>query len=194
MKVKAEGLGKRFKRNWIFRDVNLEIPQGGAMAITGRNGVGKSTLMKCLAGYLTPSVGRVSFSGKTPLNFNYAAPYQAILDEFTLMEQITFHSQFKQQLIHPDEMIERAGLYGAKNELISDFSSGMVQRTRLILAFYFKAEIIFLDEPTSNLDNQGLEWYQESIKGVVGSSTLVIASNDSKEYDIGLGIDTLLLQ
>ena len=81
-----------------------------------------------------------------------------------------------------DQIIEKAGLKGSEKKIIKEFSSGMKQRLRLSLAFFYEAEVIFLDEPTSNLDKQGEAWYQDLILQIKGKKTIFIASN--QEFEI----------
>ena len=64
MFIKLENVGKRYRYEWIFKNVNEHFESGNAYAILGPNGVGKSTLMKILSGYLSPSKGKILFTEK----------------------------------------------------------------------------------------------------------------------------------
>jgi len=185
MKLTATDLGKRYNRQWIFRHLNLEAHQGEMIAITGHNGSGKSTLLRILSGFVTPTAGKIDYSDKTDdqqLSFSYAAPYLNLMDEFTLVEHLNFHSRFKKPVIAQSEMIEKSGLSGADNKLVKDFSSGMRQRLRLMLAFFYESKIIFLDEPTANLDQNGASWYLEMLSERRADQIVFVASNDPREY------------
>jgi ABC-type multidrug transport system ATPase subunit len=70
----------------------------------------------------------------------------------------------------------------ARNKMISNFSSGMRQRLKLGLAFYAETDALFLDEPTTNLDKKSIEWYQKHREQVMGTTLLLIASNQEHEY------------
>ena len=73
---------------------------------------------------------------------------------------------------------------GNKGKQIQFYSSGMKQRVKLALAILSESEMVILDEPTSNLDREGKDWYQQMIKSNIGKRTLVIASNDPEEYQM----------
>lgn len=185
MDIELSNIGKKFNRNWIFRKIDFQIYSGDMVSITGHNGSGKSTLLQIISGFITPSEGNVHYTeGGEDLQtqFGFVAPYQNVIDEFTLLEHLEFHSRFKQPLMNHEEMIELAGLGGSENKLVQEFSSGMKQRLRLSLAFFYEANTIFLDEPTSNLDKSGEAWYQKLILANKGERTLIVASN--QEFEI----------
>lgn len=187
MKIILQDLGKKYNRQWIFRHLNCEIGEGSKIAVTGHNGSGKSTLLKVIGGYVTPSEGKVNLQGdfdkKHPqTDFAIVAPYLNLLEEFTLNEHLNFHAKFKTQLISNQEIIGFCGLSGNEDKQVSDFSSGMKQRLRLSLAFFYKYKIILLDEPTSNLDDKGVEWYRQLTADHANDRSLIIASNQKAEY------------
>ncbi|MFT6867638.1 MAG: ABC-type multidrug transport system ATPase subunit [Cyclobacteriaceae bacterium] len=192
MHIEIENLGKRFNRDWIFRNLNLKIAEGQKIAITGRNGSGKSTLLKILGSYSLHTEGAVSYLDKgvklaaddLQLKMNFAAPYFNLIEEFTLAELLVFHQKFKTANSNLDEVLKKAELSDAKNKSIKDFSSGMKQRTKLILAFSFDSEIIFLDEPTSNLDESGISLFQNMVKICDPKRTIVMASNLAHEIEM----------
>ena len=82
-----------------------------------------------------------------------------------------------------DYMYAKSGLSGSKNKRIEEFSSGMRQRLKLLLALYTKAEIIFLYEPTSNMDEEGIGWFHTEMNNISKDQTIIIASNQRYEYD-----------
>ena len=191
MKIIANALGKRFDTHWVLKNFDLELAEKASLAITGANGSGKSTLLQLLAGYLSPSTGKVNYqlSGKFLSQeiaidqMSLSAPYVELVEELTLDEFLRFHSHFRKPLISVEDMIKSASLQAAANKQISGFSSGMKQRVRLILQFYFRSAAIFLDEPTSNLDDEGINWYVQEISKIATTKTIVIASNVPREYD-----------
>ncbi|RZL05054.1 MAG: ATP-binding cassette domain-containing protein, partial [Pedobacter sp.] len=168
MQIILENLGRRFNKEWIFRSISFTFSQGQQYAILGPNGSGKSTLLSVLLGSLTPSEGKISYlNDKEVLPehiFNYislAAPYLDLIEEFTLQETIDFHFQFKayQAGFNSAAVLDLLALSRAEDKPLKYFSSGMKQRTKLALAFCTDTPILVLDEPTSNLDTQGTDWY-----------------------------------
>jgi ABC-type multidrug transport system ATPase subunit len=191
MDIELQGLGKRFHRDWIFRDLSYQFAHGSKTAITGSNGAGKSTLLKILGNYTLQSEGKVIFSKggiitddeDAQLSINFAAPYFNVIEEYTLVEFLNFHAKFKKPISNIDNAIDSIGLNGAKNKIIKDFSSGMKQRVKLILALCFESEIILLDEPTSNLDDEGIKWFEQKVNAIE-HKTVIIASNLTNEINL----------
>ena len=163
----------------------MTIEAGERVCLLGRNGEGKSTLLKVLGGYLTPSQGKVTYGDSKEhiqTQFGFAAPYLNLLEEFTLKEHLAFHNKFKKALCSHDEMLALSNLAGAEDKLVKDFSSGMKQRLRLVLAFFYESSLLLLDEPTSNLDQDGTDWYLSMLQKVSDKQTMIIASNQPQEY------------
>lgn len=184
MNIIAEDIGKKYGKNWVFRHLNFEIEPGAKVAITGKNGSGKSTLLQIISGYLTPSHGIIKYEeseSNEDLKIAFIGPYSELIEEFSLEEFLKFHSQFRNPLVSIKEMAERATL--PLNKPISDFSTGMKQRVKLITAFFFENELIFFDEPTSNLDEEGFDWWKKEVSRKT-DQTIILASNQSSEIEI----------
>lgn len=192
MKIYLEHISKKFQRHWIFKDINTSFSAPESYAILGRNGSGKSTLLRIIAGMQSPSVGKVAFelggikieSNKVFNHISFCAPSQEIVEELTLVEFLKFHFTFKK--IHPELTIEKiinlTGLGDAKNKPIEDYSSGMKQRVKLAQAIFTDTPILMLDEPCTNLDDEGVLQYREWIEKYTNNRLVIIASNDVREY------------
>src|SRR5690606_8438251 len=147
--------------------------QGNSYAILGANGSGKSTLLQVISGSLSPSEGNIIYRNQEqPVDpeqifqqLSLAAPYLEFIVELTLTELISFHFKFKPFLAGYDavKIIELLGFEKSKNKLLKYFSSGMKQRVKLALAFCSDTPVLLLDEPTSNLDTEGIAWYHTLI-------------------------------
>jgi len=192
LKIELENIGRRFNRDWIFKQINYQFIQGESYAILGPNGSGKSTFLQVLAGSLTPSSGKLNYSLINKAieveaifkHLSLAAPYLELIEEFTLQELITYHFRFKRAFKewNTERLIQLLGLEKSADKEIRYFSSGMKQRTKLVLACCADTPLLFLDEPTSNLDAQGIEWYHQLIKDFSKDRLLVICSNQPHEY------------
>lgn len=192
MNITLQNVGRRFNKEWIFRNLSTEFSSGNSYAILGPNGSGKSTLLSVLTGSLSPSEGEISFSDTKEISveniykyISLAAPYLELVETFTLKESIDFHFKFKNFASGLDskKLITILGLEKAANKEIKYFSSGMKQRTKLALACCTDTPILFLDEPTSNLDVQGISWYRELIENFGKDRLTIIGSNQIQEYD-----------
>jgi ABC-type multidrug transport system ATPase subunit len=136
--LSVEKLGKRFNREWIFRDLDFQFTPGNTYAITGPNGSGKSTLLQVLWGQLPQTSGIIRYKrGNTEIRIedigqhvSIATPYMELIDEFTLEEQLEFHFKLKpvRAGLSLSELLEIFYIEHARNQLIGNFSSGMKQR------------------------------------------------------------------
>lgn len=193
MEIILDDIGRRFNQDWIFKGINYKFIQGKSYAILGANGSGKSTFLQVLASSLSPSKGDIKYLlGTKEVEadhiFSYislAAPYLELIEEFTLTELIDFHFSFKKRTkgLDTKDIIELLALEESANKEIRYFSSGMKQRTKLVLACCADTPTLFLDEPTSNLDVRGIAWYRNLIDRFSADKLLVICSNQLHEYE-----------
>lgn len=192
MQIILEHLGRRFNKEWIFREISYTFAQGEQYALLGPNGSGKSTLLSVVLGSLTPSEGKISYQEEKEILpesiFSYislAAPYLDLVEEFTLQETIDFHFRFKkyQQGFGAEAVLDILALSKAQDKPLKYFSSGMKQRTKLALAFCSDTPILALDEPTSNLDVQGTDWYLSLIEKYSKNRLVLVGSNQAYEYE-----------
>jgi ABC-type multidrug transport system ATPase subunit len=186
--------GKKFNREWIFRHLNYQMEAGRSYAITGPNGSGKSTLLQCIAGSSMLSEGSLSYVTTTGeaihdqqlfQSISLAAPYLELIEEMTPLEFLRFHLQFKPLLpgTTPEELLASAHLEASANKQIRYFSSGMKQRLKLLQAFYSDVPVILLDEPCTNLDRNGFEFYRSLCEGPGKNRLTIIGSNDPVETE-----------
>ncbi len=188
MSIQVQNIGKRYRLEWIFRGINAHFQAGERWAILGPNGSGKSTLMKVLSGHLSPSKGEISFfqngvkikEEDVYKKIGYAAPYIELIEELTLEEALRFHAKLKPLLpgFTPAALYDLLALPKTRQKEIRFFSSGMKQRLKLAFAICSDTPILLLDEPATNLDVQGIEWYKNLIATYAAERLVIIASND----------------
>lgn len=192
--VELNNIGKRFRYEWIFKNITHSFKSGKSYALLGPNGSGKSTLMKILSGHLTPSDGQIIFLNNEKKidgddvyqHISYSAPYIDVIEEMTLTEIIAFHSKFKplSKGLIINDLIQLLNFKNAADKEIRFFSSGMKQRLKLVLSICSDTPTLLLDEPTTNLDAQGVAWYRELMQQFSDKNRLVIvASNIEHDYD-----------
>jgi ABC-type multidrug transport system ATPase subunit len=192
MKILLSDAGKRYNREWIFRHLNYEFNTGTAYAITGNNGSGKSTLLQVIAGAVQYNEGTIDFiiDGKTieteqhHQHLSIAAPYLELPEEMTVTEVLTFHQSFKTFLpsVTVTSIIDELGLKHAAHKQIRYYSSGMKQRVKLAQAIFSNVPVVLLDEPTSNLDAEGIALYHRLITNYCLNRLVMVSSNDEQEY------------
>jgi ABC-type multidrug transport system ATPase subunit len=193
MKIRLTKVGKRFNREWIFRNLNFEFHSTTSYAIIGPNGSGKSTLLQIIAGATTFNEGSIEFFSsdkkieeeKVYGNISIAAPYLELVEEMTLSEFLQFHSGLKNWLpsFDPKKIISIINLQEAEQKQIRYFSSGMKQRVKLAQAVFSDVPVVLLDEPCTNLDEDGIALYKMLVNDYFKNRLLIISSNDLQEYD-----------
>jgi ABC-type multidrug transport system ATPase subunit len=191
MIIELNRVAKRFNYDWIFSQLDYRFESGSVYAITGHNGSGKSTLLRMIAGHLSPSEGSISYLNDQLVSreeifrqVSVTAPYIDLLDEFTMEETINFQAQLKpfRLQLSVDDVIELSGLKSHRGKALRYFSSGMKQRVKNILAMLAETQILIMDEPTSNLDETGVAWYNELLHAHREHRIIIIGSNQPREY------------
>ncbi len=193
MHLKLEQVTKQFGKQLVFKGINAELNPSESLAISGSNGSGKSTLLKIILGVLSPTSGKVRFQ-KSGVYVNhpdvmkhvgFCSPYLNLYQHLTAEENIRFRlnglqtDTISQKIDHLFDVFK---LSFAQHRLLKTFSSGMIQRTRLIQAFASDPEIVILDEPTATLDHTGRKQLYDHITSMpTKNKLLIIASNDDED-------------
>jgi ABC-type multidrug transport system ATPase subunit len=193
MQISLSETGKRFNQDWIFRNLSLQFFSGGSYAITGPNGSGKSTLLQVIAGAVTASEGKITYelnnrnvdSDNVYQHLSIAAPYQELIEEMTLSEFLGFHKKFKPLLkgISIKEIISIINLEKSAEKQLRYYSSGMKQRAKLAQAIFSDTPALLLDEPCTNLDEDGINLYQRLIREYGNNRLVIVSSNEKQEYE-----------
>jgi len=187
VKIKVEKLSHVFRNRTLFKNLNHQFETGSKTAILGDNGSGKSTFIKILSGFLTPTEGDVyhelnaSILDKNfiPKHTSACTPFLTLENQFTLSESFDFHFKFKalKNELSKEEFFNICFLENELHKRIGELSSGMTQRLKLSFAMLSQSDLVLLDEPCSNLDEKGRIFYSELIERFCSESTVIIASN-----------------
>jgi ABC-type multidrug transport system ATPase subunit len=194
MQIELHQISKKYSNHYILKDFSYTFGGVKTYAILGSNGSGKSTLVKMLSGLHSPSKGEIKFikqekklaEDEVFSHVSLAAPWSDVIEDFNLKELIRFHFKFRKPLnnISTSELISISGLEKTSDKFIHHYSSGMKQRVRLLLAVFTQSDLLLLDEPTSNLDAAGKQWYRALIEKYSNDRMVVVASNHlAEEYD-----------
>jgi heme exporter protein A len=186
---------KTFGRRLIFKDINYEFASGSVYGFSGRNGSGKSTLMKIASGNISPTSGKVIhktndkeiIDEKLHHYLGFVSPYLVLYDEFTADENLYHFSKIrgiKYDTERTKYLLSEFELYKRRNDYLKGFSSGMKQRMKFIFALLHSPEILFLDEPTSNLDTTGKDKVYEIIEKEGKQNLVIVASNEDSDLNL----------
>ena len=193
--ITLEDCGKSFNRNWLFRNLNATFQTGEKWAILGPNGSGKSTLGLLLCGQLLPTEGRIIHciaQQSVPLNklhqkVSLTSPALELNEDLNTKELFALHHKLK-----PLQTDNAAGVFASMagfdaitmQKPIATFSSGMKQRVKLALASMSDTPLLILDEPFTNLDKSGEQFFYDLIEKFGHNRLLMIASNRAEEYAV----------
>ena len=190
IQIKAQEIDIQRQQRWLYNNASFSIEGSPMWAIKGRNGSGKSTLLQLLIGYIEPTLGSIAWSidqkeidrMDISQHITYASPSMQLPMYLTLKEFMRMHQTFKPFLIPLDEILD--GLSLPTDVRLSKFSTGMLQRVKLAQACYSSSKLVALDEPMSNLDEEGKQWIEAVLFGheaLFHDRMLLIASNEERE-------------
>jgi ABC-type multidrug transport system ATPase subunit len=178
--ISARGVGRRFGDKRVLRGVDLELPEGGFAVVTGPNGVGKTTLLRIVAGLALPSEGELRV-GATRERIGFLAHEPLVYRELTALENLELYGR----LYHVPErrerigmLLERFGLWDARHERVSAYSRGMTQRLALCRSLLHEPELLIMDEPYTALDTQGAALLDEQLQELRGERTFLVSTHD----------------
>jgi len=178
--IRAYELEKRYGRRRVLAGVDITLPAGGFAVVTGPNGSGKTTLLRVIAGLAAPSRGVVEVSADRA-QLGYLAHEPLVYRELTALENLDLFGRLYRVPERRERigmLLERFGLWDARNERVSTYSRGMTQRLALCRALLHDPELILLDEPHSALDSEGADLLDRELEALAGSRTLVVATHD----------------
>ncbi len=196
--ISFSDVAKRYDLRVVFRAVSGDVGPGEVLVITGPNGSGKSTLLAILCGLLRPTRGEVRYrrQGGEDLprdewgrHLGVVAPSMAVYEELTALENLRFYSKVRglgaQDADHR-ALLDRVGLDPDRSTPVRGFSTGMAQRLKIAQALLHSPGVLFLDEPSSNLDPAGQDWLENHVQTLVDEKrTVVLATNDRREMTWG---------
>jgi ABC-type multidrug transport system ATPase subunit len=182
--IRARKLSKRFGDKRVLEKLDLEVPRGGFVLVTGPNGSGKTTLLRLCAGLYAPtdgelevdaSRGAIGFLGHEPLVYR----------ELTSLENLDLYGRLyrlPERRERSGAMLERFGLWRARNERVATFSRGMLQRLALCRTFLHDPDLLLLDEPFDGLDAEGVELLHAEL-AERSDATALVATHDPETLD-----------
>lgn len=185
----------------ILADINLAVPSGDFLAIVGPNGGGKTTLLKLILGFLSPSKGSITVLGMSPEKARSEIGYMPQRPSYNRSFPITVFDMVlsgriksgffaggydKNDLRAAAEALELTGLSGYKDARMEDLSGGQVQRALLARAMVNRPAVLLLDEPTANIDVNGKMQFTELFDGINRETTIVMVSHDLDLFSKGI--------
>ncbi|WOC33100.1 MULTISPECIES: ABC transporter ATP-binding protein [Caproicibacterium] len=199
MMIKVEHVEKQFKEVKVLKDINVCLERGKIHGLIGRNGSGKTVLMKCICGFMKPTAGSITVAGKRvgkdvdiPQNLGVIIEAPGFLPGYSGFKNLKFLAdiQKKADAARITEVMERVGLDPASKKHVSKYSLGMRQRLGIAQAIMEDPDLLILDEPMNGLDNHGVEDIRALLLSLKEEGKTILIASHSAE-DIAVLCDTV---
>lgn len=196
MRIIASDISKEFGERKIFRAVDFTVRKGQSLAITGPNGSGKTTLIRILCGLIRPTSGTIEYWNEDRQidpdhiykYIGLVGPYLELYEELSAWENLRFIAKIKglgDWQRSSDRLLDKFRLKGREDDAVKTYSSGMKQRLKYVFALLHRPPILLLDEPTSNLDSEGVATVYSVMERQKSNDILILATNDQDDLKFG---------
>lgn len=197
--IVVENVSKRFGDNLVLDDVSVNFEKGKIHGIIGRNGSGKTMLMKCICGFVPVTSGTITVEGKRvgkdidiPHNMGIIIETPGFLNSYSGYNNLKFLAGINKKISKDRivEIMELVKLDPANKKHVGKYSLGMRQRLGLAQALMESPDILILDEPMNGLDQSGVNEMRDILSSLAKEGSTIIMANHNSE-DIELLCDTV---
>ncbi len=192
--IEVKNVTKKWGNNTVLNAVNLTAERAEIIGIIGHNGSGKTVLMKCICGFITPDSGEITVTGKRigrdidiPKNIGLIIETPGFLPNFSGFGNLWQLAKIRGKISKNDvrEVMEKVGLNPHDKKHVGKYSLGMRQRLGIAQAIMENPDILILDEPMNGLDKNGVNDMRELFLRLKSDGkTMIIASHNSADIDI----------
>lgn len=192
--IEVKNVTKKWGNNTVLNSVNLTAERSEIIGIIGYNGSGKTVLMKCICGFITPDSGEITVSGKRvgrdidiPKNIGLIIETPGFLPNFSGFSNLWQLAKIRGKICKNDvrEVMEKVGLNPHDKKHVGKYSLGMRQRLGIAQAIMENPDILILDEPMNGLDKNGVNDMRELLLRLKSDGkTMIVASHNSADIDI----------
>lgn len=192
--IEVKNVTKKWGNNTVLNSVNLTAERSEIIGIIGHNGSGKTVLMKCICGFISPDSGEITVSGKRigkdidiPKNIGLIIETPGFLPNFSGFSNLWQLAKIRGKISKDDvcEVMEKVGLNPHDKKHVGKYSLGMRQRLGIAQAIMENPDILILDEPMNGLDKNGVNDMRELFLQLKSDGkTMIIASHNSVDIDV----------
>ena len=188
--IEINNLEKQFKNQLVLKNINMKFFKGKIYGIIGRNGSGKTVLLKCICGFLRPTSGHVSVNHKIigqdidfPQKLGFIIETPGFLMNYSGYKNLKYLASIKKEIddIAIKEAMELVGLDTEDKKHVGKYSLGMRQRLGIAQAIMEKPDILILDEPMNGLDKSGVEEMRKLFLKIQSEGKLILLTSHNKE-------------
>jgi heme ABC exporter ATP-binding subunit CcmA len=176
----AHRLGKRYGEKRVLRGIDLELPRGGFLVLTGPNGSGKTTLLRICAGLAIPTEGKLTVEVSREA-IGYLAHEPLVYRELSALENLDLYGKLyriPERRERIGMLLERYGLWEVRHDRVGSYSRGMTQRLALCRVLLHDPELLVLDEPFTALDAAGAELLDAQLAELHAERTVLVSTHD----------------
>ncbi len=192
--IKVENVSLKIKKDMILRNITAEFEDGKIHGIIGRNGSGKTMLMKCICGFIRPTEGEITVAGKRigvdcdfPESVGVIIETPEFIPYYSGFKNLKLLADIKRKITDEDirRSIELVGLDPKLKKSVKKYSLGMRQRLGLAQAIMEDPDLLILDEPMNGLDKDGVgEMRRYLLDLKEHGKTILIASHSAEDIDV----------
>ncbi|MEF9952968.1 MAG: ABC transporter ATP-binding protein [Clostridium sp.] len=195
MVISIKNVSKKFGKNTVLDNINLNIERGSVVGIVGGNGSGKTTLLKLILGLSYPTLGYIEVNGKglkpgmlgnLPTNVGGLIENPGFVPGFSGLDNLRMLASIRNTISKEDIVgwMERLGLDPTSKKKVEKYSLGMKQKMGIIQAIMENQEIVLFDEPTNALDDKSVGIFNEIVKEkTLEGTTFIVVSHKKDEID-----------
>ncbi|MFZ0390612.1 MAG: ABC transporter ATP-binding protein [Calditrichia bacterium] len=195
-KIVCKQVSRQFNQRTVFEDISFQVESGSSVVLTGPNGSGKTTLIRILSRLNQPSAGQVTYlrneqalsTEKLYPHIGLVGPYLQLYNQLTAFENYKFFARIRGLTVDVAQfksLMKRMGLQGRELDELRTYSSGMLQRAKYVMALFHQPQVLFVDEPTANLDEKGAAIVYSIMEEQKKDKILIIATNEPEEIRFG---------
>ena len=188
--ISIENLNKQFKNQLVLNNINVKFSNGHIYGIIGRNGSGKTVLLKCICGFLKPTTGVISVNQKIvgkdidfPENLGFIIETPGFLLNYSGYKNLKYLASIRKKIDGNEikESMSLVGLDSADKKHVGKYSLGMRQRLGIAQAIMEKPDILVLDEPMNALDKNGVEEMRRLFLKMKSEGKLILLTSHNRE-------------
>lgn len=190
MNISIEHVTKKIKDATVLKDICLEMKGGTVYGLQGKNGSGKTMLMRAISGLIRPTSGRIVINGEQ-LHKNISIPRSiglllenpSLLPEYDAFQNLKLLAKMQGGVPEEEirQLIRDVGLEDAGHKKVEKYSLGMKQRLGIAAAILGSPDIILLDEPLNAIDGEGVEEIRSLILSLKNEKRIIIVACHDKE-------------
>ena len=188
--IEVTNISKTFSGRKVLDNVSISVQRGSICGLVGRNGCGKTVLMKCICGFIVPEIGQIKLFGKKVSrkkmptdNMGIIIENPGFMEDETAMKNLQYLAKLNNHIEKKqvEKTIIRVGLDPKEKKKVKNYSLGMRQRLAIAQAIMEEQDVIILDEPMNGLDESGVKLIRNVIRKFKQPGKIVLLASHNRE-------------